>query len=135
MEAPSVAISPLGFDLDLMWHGVLMRIRWRSTAWSDGARSGLAGVGTGRAGARERRSQDRYDARERERERESDSSEIERDARTKTKGNGVNPAPGRPIYRGSTESIRCGSFHRTMRLNGSIPRTSREDPGGFFATT
>jgi hypothetical protein len=45
-----------------------MRIRWRSTAWSNGASSGLAGVGTGRAGARERRSQDRYDARERERE-------------------------------------------------------------------
>jgi hypothetical protein len=80
------------------------------------------------------REREREREREIERERESDSSKSKRDARKKTKGNGVNPAPGRPIYRGSTESIRCGSFHHTMRLDGSIPKTSREDPGGFFAT-
>jgi hypothetical protein len=28
---------------------------------------------------------------------------------------------------GSTESSCCGSFRRTTRLNGSIPRSSRED--------
>jgi hypothetical protein len=71
----------------------------------------------------------------RKREKESNNSESERDARKKTKGNGVNPTPGRPIYRESTESIHCGSFHRTIRLNGSILRTSRDDLGGFFATT
>jgi hypothetical protein len=56
-----------------MWHGVLMRIRQRSTAWSGGAGSGLARVGTRRAGARARRSQDHYGARERE----SDNSESD----------------------------------------------------------
>jgi hypothetical protein len=43
------------------------------------------------------------------------------------KGNGANPDPGRPIYRGSTESARCGSFRLTICLNGSILRSSRED--------
>jgi hypothetical protein len=38
----------------------------------------------------------------------------------KMKGNRVNPASGRPIYRWSTESARCGSFRCTTRLNGSI---------------
>jgi hypothetical protein len=66
--------------------------------------------------ARAQRLQDCYGVRKRE----SDSGESERDERKKTKANGVNPAPGRPIYRGSTESICCGSFHRTKRLNGSI---------------
>jgi hypothetical protein len=53
----------------------------------------------------------------------------------KTKGIGVNLAPGRPIYRGSTESARCGSFCRTTCVNGSIPRSSRKDQGGYFANT
>jgi hypothetical protein len=48
-------------------------------------------------------------------------------AKKKTKGNGVNTASGCPIYRGSIESICCGSFHRTKCLNGSILRNSRED--------
>jgi hypothetical protein len=43
------------------------------------------------------------------------------------KGNGANPDPGRPIYRGSTESARCGSFRCTTYLNGSILRSSQED--------
>jgi hypothetical protein len=75
-----------------------------------------------------RRSQDRYSAGERE----SDGSGSDSDGR-KTKGNGVKPASGHPIHRGSTESIRCGSFHRTIHLNGSIPRSSQEDPGRFLA--
>jgi hypothetical protein len=47
------------------------------------------------------------------------------------KGNGVNPASGQPIYRGSTESVRCGSFRRTTRQNGSVSGSSREDFDGF----
>jgi hypothetical protein len=39
------------------------------------------------------------------------------------KKNGVNPDLGYTIYRGSTESARCGSFRRTTRFNGSIPRS------------
>jgi hypothetical protein len=42
-------------------------------------------------------------------------------------GEWVNRASGRPIYREYTESIRCGSFHRTNRLNVSIPQSSREE--------
>jgi hypothetical protein len=34
---------------------------------------------------------------------------------------------------GSTESARCGSFRRTTRFNGCIPRSSREDYGGFIS--
>jgi hypothetical protein len=49
------------------------------------------------------------------------------------KENGVNPDPGHPIYRGSTESAHCDSFRRTKRLNGSIPKNSRRDCAGFIA--
>jgi hypothetical protein len=35
---------------------------------------------------------------------------------------------------GSTESICCGSFHRKKRLNGSIPRSSRENQAGIFVS-
>jgi hypothetical protein len=46
MEAPSVAISPLGLVLDLMWHKVLTRMHKRSTERSGGARTSLAGAGS-----------------------------------------------------------------------------------------
>jgi hypothetical protein len=49
----------------------------------------------GRAGAGARLSQDRYDAWESENDGSGSDS-----AGRKTKGNGVNPAPGHPIYRG-----------------------------------
>jgi hypothetical protein len=46
------------------------------------------------------------------------------------KENGVNP--DRPIYRGSTRFAHCGSFRRTTRPNGSIPRSLREDCDRFI---
>jgi hypothetical protein len=123
MQAASAAISPLGLELDLIWHKVLTRMRERSTTRSGGASTSLTEVGswTGGHGSKAVTRSLR-----RARERESDGSGSDIDGR-KTKGNGVNLAPGRPIYRGSTESICCGSFHFTIRLNGSIPRSSRED--------
>jgi hypothetical protein len=43
MQAASAAISLLGVAVDLMWQSVLVRMRWRSTAGSDGASTSLAG--------------------------------------------------------------------------------------------
>jgi hypothetical protein len=48
-------------------------------------------------------------------------------------GIGSTPPRAALFIGGSTESIRCGSFHRTIHLNGSILRSSQEDQGGFFA--
>jgi hypothetical protein len=48
------------------------------------------------------------------------------------RANGVNPDPSRSIYRGSTGSACCGSFHHTTRYNGSIPIISRKDCAGFI---
>jgi hypothetical protein len=48
--------------------------------------------------------------------RESDVVEVTATG-GRRKGNGVNPTLGRPMYRGSTESARCGSVRRTTRLN------------------
>jgi hypothetical protein len=45
MQDASAAISLLGFAVDLMWQRVLMRMRWRSMAWSGGASTSLAGGG------------------------------------------------------------------------------------------
>jgi hypothetical protein len=115
--------------LDLILQKVFTRMRKRSTARSGGASTSLAGVGSWTSG---RGSKAVARSLRRMRERESDRSGSDSNGR-KTKGNEVNPASGRPIYRGSTESIRCGSFHCTICLNGSIPRSSREDQGGFFA--
>jgi hypothetical protein len=89
-----------------------------------GASAWPAGAG-GWMGARARKQGGRKIAGKLRRQ-ESDGSRSESDARKK-KGNGVNPDPGRPIYGGSTESARCGSFRRTTRPNGIIPRSSRED--------
>jgi hypothetical protein len=106
MQAASAAISLLGFELDLIWNRVLTCMHWRSAARSGGAILGLAGVGSwasereGVVVARSLRSKrERERDRERERERERATGAITT-ARKKTKGNGVNPAPGRPIYRG-----------------------------------
>jgi hypothetical protein len=79
--------------------------------------AGRSGKMEGRACAEAKQSQDRGKA---------TAAEV-RAMGGRRKGNGVNPDSGRPIYRGSTESARCGSFRRTTRLNGSIPRSSRED--------
>jgi hypothetical protein len=57
----------------------------------------------------------------------------EKGMRGRRKRNGVNPASGRPIYRGSTESACYDFFPRTMRFNGSIPISSRDNLGGFVA--
>jgi hypothetical protein len=50
IQAASTAISLLGFELDLIWHRVLMRMPRKSAAWSGGATSGLAGVGSWMSG-------------------------------------------------------------------------------------
>jgi hypothetical protein len=66
------------------------------------------------------------------RSQESDGSGSESDER-KTKGEWCQPRLGPPYLYGVHRIYRCGSFRRTTRLNGSIPRSSREDKGGFFA--
>jgi hypothetical protein len=45
MQASSAAISLLWFAVDLMGQSVLVRMRWRSTVWSGGASTSLAGGG------------------------------------------------------------------------------------------
>jgi hypothetical protein len=121
MEAASTAIPPLGLVLDLILHKVLMRMCKRSTGRSGGAVTCLAGArGWMRVGAGARLSQDRYGGEK--------VMEVEVTAMGgRQKWNRVNPALGRPIYRGVHRSTHYGSFCRTTRLNGSIPRNSRED--------
>jgi hypothetical protein len=63
---------------------------------------------------------------------EGDSSESESDTRKKKEEWGQ-PASGRPIYRGSTESARYGSFPRTTHLNSSILISLRDNLDGFVA--
>jgi hypothetical protein len=46
MQAASADISALGFELDLMWHRVLTRMRRRSTTRSVGASVSLAEDGS-----------------------------------------------------------------------------------------
>jgi hypothetical protein len=123
MEAPSTAISPLGLVLDLMWHKVFMRIRRKSTAQSGGASTSLARAGSWTDG-RGSKVVARSLRRARERERESDESDSDGGRR---RGMGSTPPWAILFIGGSTESIRCGSFHRTIRLNGSILRNSQED--------
>jgi hypothetical protein len=128
MEAPSVAISPLGLMLDLMWHKVFMCIRRRMMARSGSASTSLVGAdgwmdGRGStAVARWLRCA---------RERESNGGGRESDG-GRQRGMGSTPPQAVLFIGGSTESIRCGSFHRTKCLNVSIPRTSRENQGGIF---
>jgi hypothetical protein len=125
MEAASAVISLLRLVLGLMLQRVLTRMRKRSATRSGSASTWLAGA-RGWTGARvgTRWSEDRRTATEAE----------ATAAGGRRKGNGVNPASGRLIYRGSTESARCGSFRRTTRLNGSILKSSRADQGGFSLT-
>jgi hypothetical protein len=79
-----------------MWHKVLTRMRQMSTAWSGGASTSLSGVGSWMGG---RGSKAVARSLRHTRERESNRSGNDSDGR-KTKGNGVNLAPGLPIYRG-----------------------------------
>jgi hypothetical protein len=123
MEAPSAAISPLGLMLDLIWHKVFTRIHRRMMVRSGGASTSLAGAGgwmDGRGSTAVARSL--WCARERE----SNGSRRESDG-GRRRGMGSTPPRAILFIGGSTESICCGSFYRTMRLNGSIPRSSRED--------
>jgi hypothetical protein len=77
--------------------------------------------------AGERRSQDRCSTRKGE----SDGSEG--DGSKKMKGMGSNPPRLTLFIARSTQSIRCSSLLHTTCLNGFIPRSQREDQGGFFA--
>jgi hypothetical protein len=54
--------------------------------------------------------------------------------RKKTKGMGTTPTPGHPIYRGATESIRCGSLLRTTRPT-ALSREVREKIEVDFSLT
>jgi hypothetical protein len=94
-EAASAAISPLGFVLDLTLHRFLTHMRKRSAARSGGASTWLDEAGgwmDAHAGAR--RSQDCYGVMK--------AIAVKVKVRGRRKRNGVNPASGRPIYRGST---------------------------------
>jgi hypothetical protein len=82
-------------------------------------------------GAVARRSQGRCSTRERERE--NDGSESDGNEMKKMRGMGSTPPRLTLFIEGSTKSIRCGSLLRTTHPNGSIPRSSREDRGEFFA--
>jgi hypothetical protein len=64
---------------------------------------------------------------------ESDWSEGDGSERKKIKGMGSTPPRLTLFIAGSTQSIRCGSLLRTTCPNGFIPRSQREDQGGFFA--
>jgi hypothetical protein len=107
MEAASAAISPLGFVLDLMLHRILTRMRKRSAARSAGASTWLAGArGWMNAHAEARRSQDCYGG--------TKAIAVKaKEMRGRRKMSGVNPALGRPIYRGvhkiRPSPIQCAS--------------------------
>jgi hypothetical protein len=129
MEAPSTSISQLGLMLDLMGHKVFTRIRRRMMARSSGTSTSLVGDGgwmDGRGSATVARSLQCA------RERENNGSGRESD-RGRRRGMGSTQPRVVLFIGGSSESIRCGSFYRTMRHNGSIPRSSRENQGGIFA--
>jgi hypothetical protein len=64
---------------------------------------------------------------------ESDESEGNGSERKKMKGMGPTPPRLTLFIARSTQSIRCGSLLRTTRPNVFIPRSQREDQGGFFA--
>jgi hypothetical protein len=65
-------------------------------------------------------------------ERESNGSRRDGDG-GRRRGMGSTPPRVVLFIGGTTESIHCGSFHRTKCLNGSILRSLREDEGGFLA--
>jgi hypothetical protein len=88
MQAASATISSLGFELDLMWHRDLTRMRRRNTARSGSASVSSAAGGSWASGHRST-AVARFTA-ARERERESDRSDSDRDGR-KTKGMGSTP--------------------------------------------
>jgi hypothetical protein len=122
MEAPSVAISPLGLVLDLMRHKVLTCMHKKSTTRSNGASTSLGGAGGWTDGRRSETVARSLQRGERERE-----IVVEEEA-TATRGRrmGMGSMPPRAVLfiGGSFKSIHCDSFHRTICLNGSIPRSS-----------
>jgi hypothetical protein len=122
MGAASATISPLGLELDLMEHKVLMRMRGGARCKSDGASALMAGVG------------DWMEARAREAVARLRGATVTRATTTGGRRGrmGVNPNPSHSIYRGSSGSARCGSFHRTTCYNGSILVISRDDCAGFI---
>jgi hypothetical protein len=127
MEAASAAISPLWFVLDLMLQRVLTRMRKRSAAQSGGTSTWLAGAGgwmDARAG--ERRSQDCYGGMKA-------IAVKAKEMRGRRKRNGVNPTSGHPIYRRVHRICPLRFLPRTMRLNGSILISSRDNLSGFVA--
>jgi hypothetical protein len=65
----------------------------------------------------------------------SDGSESDGSERKKTKGMGSTPPRLTLFIEGPTQSIRYSSLLRTTCPNGFIPRSQREDQGGFFANT
>jgi hypothetical protein len=77
-------------------------------------------------GARERQPQGRCITKE------GESDGNEGDERKKMKRMASNPPRLTLFIAGSTQSIRCGSLLRTTRPNDFIPRSQREDQGGFF---
>jgi hypothetical protein len=109
--------------LDLMWHMVLMRMQRRRTTRSSGASTGLAGVGSWTSGHGSTAVARSLQC---ERKSGSDGSEIDCDGGRRRRM-GSTPPQVSLFIGGSTESIRCGSFHHTTSPNGSIPRSSRED--------
>jgi hypothetical protein len=130
MQAASAAISPLGFVLDLILQRVLTRMCERSAVRSGGAITWLVGA-RGWTGVRseERQSQDRKRATA-----EGKRQKLKRErCEGEERGMGSTPPRAALFIGGSTESARCGSFRRTIRPNGSIPGSSREYFGGFFA--
>jgi hypothetical protein len=65
--------------------------------------------------------------------RKGESDGNEGDGSKKMKEMGSNPPRLTIFIAGSTQSIRCGSLLRTTRPNSFIPKSQREDQGGFFA--
>jgi hypothetical protein len=123
IEAPSAAISPLGLRFDLIWHKVFMHTCTRMMARSGGASTNLVGTGgwmDGRGSIAVARSL-------------RCAREWKRKRRRKMKGMGSTPPWAVLFIGGSTETIRCSSFHRTKRLNGTILRSSQENQCGIFA--
>jgi hypothetical protein len=111
MGAASAAISPLGLDLDLMEHKVLMCMCSGARRRTAALAHGWPELETEWMCARGKRSQGCG----------SYGGNDDNDGRKKTV-NGVNPEPSRSIYRGSTGSARCGSFRRTMHTTTALSR-------------
>jgi hypothetical protein len=103
--------------------GLDAHARW-SVARSSGARVWPVGTG-GWMGARAREQSSRKTVGKQWWQKRERREEEER-------WMGSTPTRAALFIGGSTGSTRCGSFRRTTRFNGSIPRSLREDCGGFI---